>query len=109
VVGVLQSKILFILTELLFNATGLLYCLYQVVKQYEDFEKFHRDLNNEFPRTVLPQMPKVFLTSLFELNISERRSAVEELLKFVAVTPIVATNHVTLEFLGKLSSAVFLF
>jgi hypothetical protein len=78
-----------------------LYCFNQVVKQYEDFEKFHRDLCSEFPRTVLPQMPKAFLTSLFELNISERRSAVEELLKYVAVTPIVATNHVTLEFLGQ--------
>ena len=71
-----------------------------MVKQYEDFEKFHQQLAKEFPRTMLPQMPKLFLSSLFELNISEKHTAVDELLNFVSVTPSIATNHITLEFLG---------
>lgn len=71
-----------------------------IPKRFEDFENLRKGLIHQYPGTVLPVLSSSILSSLLESNSSERTAELDNFLKFISVTPKLATSHITLEFLG---------
>lgn len=71
-----------------------------IPKRFEDFENLRKCLILQYPGTVLPTLSSSILSSFLESNSSERNAELEDFLKFIAMTPKLATSSVTLEFLG---------
>jgi len=73
---------------------------FKIPKHFDDFENLRKGLTIQYPGTVLPTLSSSILSSFLEPNTTERTVELEEFLRFIALTPKLATSHVTLEFLG---------
>lgn len=71
-----------------------------IPKHFEDFENLRKGLIIQYPGTVLPTLSSSILSNFLEPNTTERTAELQDFLKFIALTPKLATSHVTLEFLG---------
>lgn len=77
--------------------------LVQVSKKYSDIDEFYNRLVSQYPKIALPAMPRKVLF-VGEDDIKERRAAFDELVKFIAKNPTLATCSELLEFLGTVPS-----
>ncbi|XP_029900864.1 HCLS1-binding protein 3 [Myripristis murdjan] len=73
-----------------------------VSKKYSDIDEFYNRLVSQYPKIALPAMPRKVLF-VGEDDIKERRAAFDELVKFIAKNPTLATCSELLEFLGARS------
>ncbi|XP_070533994.1 HCLS1-binding protein 3-like [Ptychodera flava] len=72
---------------------------FMIPKRHSDFEALHRTLDEKFPATVLPELPKK--TLLINNNtVQQRRQIFEKILKFIVENPKLCTSPPVLEFLG---------
>ncbi|XP_019392889.1 PREDICTED: HCLS1-binding protein 3 [Crocodylus porosus] len=72
---------------------------FMVSKKYSEIEEFYQKLAAHYPHTSLPQLPRKVLF-VGELDIRERRTAFNDIMKFIAKEVDLATSPELLEFLG---------
>ena len=73
---------------------------FQVYKKFADFEELYSKMNTKYSGTAFPPLPKRVLM-VSEAVAKERRSGVEYIMKFLAMTPKLCTCPILLEFLGE--------
>ncbi|KAG7466032.1 hypothetical protein MATL_G00160530 [Megalops atlanticus] len=76
-----------------------------VSKKYSEIDEFYYRLSAQYPKIALPSMPRKALF-VSESDIRERRVAFDELVKFIAKNPTLATCPELLEFLGAKTTDV---
>ncbi|KAG9336870.1 hypothetical protein JZ751_003218 [Albula glossodonta] len=76
-----------------------------VSKKYSEIDEFYCRLIGQYPTIPMPAMPRKALF-VGESDIRERRASFDELVKFIAKNPILATCPELLEFLGAKTTDV---
>ncbi|KAJ8289517.1 hypothetical protein GJAV_G00002230 [Gymnothorax javanicus] len=76
-----------------------------VSKKYSEIDEFYCRLIAQYPKISMPSMPRKALF-VSETDIRERRTAFDELVKFIARDPTLATCPELLEFLGAKTTDV---
>ncbi|KAJ7991204.1 hypothetical protein DPEC_G00294820 [Dallia pectoralis] len=74
-----------------------------VSKKFSEIDEFYNRLVGQYPKIILPAMPRKTLF-VGEADIRERRVAFDELVKFIAKNSQLATCSDVLEFLGATST-----
>ncbi|XP_077990704.1 uncharacterized protein LOC144445026 [Glandiceps talaboti] len=72
---------------------------FMIPKKYSDFEILHKTLDEQYPATVLPDLPKKTLM-IKDSTVQQRRQTFEKLMKFIAANKKICASPTVLEFLG---------
>uniref|UniRef100_A0A8D0L833 HCLS1 binding protein 3 n=1 Tax=Sphenodon punctatus TaxID=8508 RepID=A0A8D0L833_SPHPU len=78
---------------------------FMVSRKYSEIEEFYQKLMARYPHASLPPLPRKVLF-VGESDIRERRTAFNEIMKFIAKDPDLATCLELLEFLGTRSTTI---